>query len=90
MENQATINKQIALNLINSGKFVTVEFIKKDGNKRVMNCRAGVKKHLAGGKSTIAHIPELVSVWTNKGYRCFNIDRLLSVKAGGVKYNVWL
>ena len=27
-------------------KFFTCQFVKKDGNVRVMNCRLGVKKHL--------------------------------------------
>ena len=32
-------------------RFFTIEFIKADGSKRVMNGRLGVKKHLKGGQN---------------------------------------
>ena len=31
-------------------RYFTVEFIKKDGSLRTMNCQKGVKKHLKGGQ----------------------------------------
>ena len=34
------------------GKFFTVEFVKKDGTLRKMNCRLGVAKDLKGGQNS--------------------------------------
>lgn len=50
-----------------------------------MTCRTGVKKELKGGKSTIAHDENLISVnLTNgKGYRCFSAFNVLELRAGG-------
>lgn len=45
--------KMDTLILQSEGRFVTVEFIKKDGSTRVLTGRLGVKKHLKGGVSTL-------------------------------------
>lgn len=52
-----------------------------------MTCRTGVKKDLKGGKSTISHSPDLISVnLTNgKGYRCFSVYNVLAIKASGAE-----
>lgn len=70
------------LKLIGKG-FFTVTFEKKDGTLRTMNCRKGVKKHLKGGDSTIAHKRDLVSVYDvkSRGYRCFDVTRVTDIKA---------
>jgi hypothetical protein len=44
METRQTLIKLIEFL---NGQFFTVEFIKKDGTLRVMNCRTGVKKYLS-------------------------------------------
>jgi len=54
------------------------------------SCRTGVKKHLKGGKSTIAHCEDLVGVYIfgrnekghfeEKGYRSFSADLVTSIK----------
>jgi len=74
-----------AIKAVESGKFFSVEFVKKDGSVRKMNCRGGVKKYLKGGDSTIKHIDNLVSVFDMqaKQYRCFDVSRLNMVRFGG-------
>jgi hypothetical protein len=67
------------------GKFLTVEFIKKDGSIRKINGRTGVTKHLKGGKSTIDHSKYVVLFeGATSGYRCINRDTLLSVSCNGL------
>jgi hypothetical protein len=73
-------------------RFFTVEFLKKDGTIRRMNCRTGVKKHLANngkGTSKLRPVtPGLVTVYDvqSKGYRSFYINRLISLTIDGVTY----
>ena len=68
-----------------NGRAFTVTFMKKDGTIRTMNCRTGVKKHLKGGASTIAHKPNLMSVWDLKseGYRSINLSTVINAKVDG-------
>lgn len=87
------VNKDQAKNLINSskGKFFTVEFTKKNGDLRKMNCRKGVKKHLQGG--SLAFDPNskgLVVVFDaqKKAYRMININTLQSVTIDKATYSV--
>lgn len=65
-----------------NGKFFSVVFIKKDGTSRRMTCLTGVKKHLKGGESTIAHKPNLLSVWDTekREYRSVNLDTVLTAR----------
>ncbi len=70
--------------------FFNVTFIKKNGDKRAMNCIKGVKKHLNGG--TLAYNPEkknLVPVYSidKKGYRMINLETVLQIKSRGQIYN---
>jgi hypothetical protein len=73
------------------GKAVTVTFIKRTNNeKRVMNCRLGVKKHLKGG--TLKYNPKDYDLLTcydlqKKDYRCISLDAVLEVVAAGVTYS---
>lgn len=69
--------------------FFTVSFIKKDGTKRTMNARLGVKKHLKGGVSTTKNYSNLLTVYdcTNKGYRNINLDKVYHIKANKKEYN---
>ncbi len=71
------LNKQDIINRVGD-KFFTVDFVKKNGEKRTMNCRLGVTKHLRGGNSTTAHYDNLLTVYDMKihGYRTVNIETL--------------
>lgn len=72
-------------------KVFTVEFIKKDGTLRVMNCRLGVKKDLKGGvnKAAAAHsnLCPVFDMQKNE-YRMINLESLISLKAAGKTYKV--
>ena len=87
--NEAKINKVKEI-IANAGNhFFKVKFIKKDGSEREMICRKGVTKYLkSDGKSTIAHKPNLISVYDTiaKGYRCINAETVISVKAEGKEF----
>lgn len=71
-----------------NGRFFTVEFVKKDGSVRRMNCRTGVKRYSNGGRPTTAHIAKYVTVYdvVKRGYRTINADRILSLKCGGTEF----
>jgi len=87
---EMTMNLQEIDRILNTieDEFFTVQFEKKDGTERTMNCRKGVTKHLKGGESTIKNNPDLVSVYDvqAKAYRCFAKSRLKRIKANGVEY----
>ena len=71
---------------IAGGKFFSVEFEKKDGTLRKMTCRLGVKKHLKGGKSTVAHKNELLTVFeAGVGYKNISLNKVMSFKCGDVE-----
>ena len=72
-------------------KAVTVTFIKRTtGEKRVMNCRLGVKKHLKGGE--LKYDPKDYDLLTTfdmqkKDYRCISLDSVQEIVAAGVTYS---
>ena len=83
-------SKKVIDNAFKNGKIANIEFIKKDGSLRSMTCRKSVKKHLKGGESTIKHKTNLISVYDlkAKGYRCFDINKVVKIKTNGKIYNV--
>jgi hypothetical protein len=90
-----TISRKQAIHLINSikdGSIFTVEFIKRTtGEHRIMNCRKGVTKHLAGGE--LAFDPKkkaLIGVFDmqKRQYRFISTESILSLHADGEKYEV--
>lgn len=79
---------------INSGRFVTVQWIKNDGTVRTVSARAGVKKYLkCTGKPASDKVKdEYILLWTReKGGLRFNQPRLirrdsiLAIRAEGFK-----
>ena len=90
--NSIIITRNVAAKLIKNtkGKVFSAKFMKKDQTERVMNCRLDVKKYLKGGASTTAHCTNLVTVYDmqNMGYRCINLDTLISIRANGNEYKV--
>ena len=73
------------------GRFVGVEFTKKDGTVRQLNGRLGVVKHLKGGTNTVESTttPYLV-VYDVKtpGYRAVNLATVSAVRALNTRYTV--
>lgn len=71
--------------LNSNGKFVSVDFIKKDGSLRTINGRLGVKKHLKGGKSNL-NADQFITIYSmaDKGYRAIDRETIQSVTIEGV------
>jgi hypothetical protein len=81
----AAINSQ-------KGKIFTIEFVKKNGEYRRMNCRKGVTKHLKGGENPLRYgnNPELRIVFDmqKKEYRMVNLDTARKLIAGGIVHHI--
>jgi hypothetical protein len=77
MENNNFVDRILSSN----GKIFSVEFVKKDGSRRLMNCRLGVTKHLKGGSSTL-NPDKFITVYDlqSEGYRSINKDSIINVK----------
>ena len=75
---------------LKGGRFATITFIKRDGTKRKMTCRSGVKKHLRGGSNTTGHIEKYVTVYDvqKKGYRNINLETVRQVRGNGQVYRL--
>lgn len=93
--NKNRLTRDEAVAIINSGKIVTVEFTKRtDDSHRVMNCRTGVKKYLAGtrGKGAAYNFSDnqLIPVYDLKegGYKAIPKERILNIRIGGKTYQV--
>lgn len=76
--------------ILNSeGRFVSVEFIKKDGTLRKLTGRLGVTKHLKGGVSTLDP-NQYITIFDveKKGYRAINRDTIKAVTIDGIHMEV--
>ena len=86
--------KRVKLDAIlnsNGHKFVTVQFIKKNGEWRTMNGRFKVVKHLRGGVNKVMKYDNAYKTIYDiqaKGYRTLNLDTITCVRAGGTDYFV--
>ncbi len=71
-----------------------MEFVKKNGELRKMNCRLGVRKHWktsdGSGKNYNPSDYGLICVFDlqKNDYRSINVDTLRSITADGVQYTV--
>lgn len=76
---------QLILN--SAGKFVTVRFVKKNGELRTLNGRLGVTKHLKGGVSTL-NPDQYITIYdvVNEGYRAINRETIIEVTVGGLTH----
>jgi len=88
-----TITIEMAMKLMKStnGRVFSVEFTKKDGSLREMNCRLGVTKHLKGGE--LAYDPKEYDLMTvfdmaSNGYRMVNLSTLKKVTVDSESYRV--
>ena len=87
------INKDTAKKYIyaTNGKFFSAVFTKKNGEKRSMNCRTGVKKGVKG--IGLRYNPDernnvVVRDMQKNEFRTINVDTLEYLKIKGVKYQV--
>lgn len=88
-----TINKETARKYIyaTNGKFFSAVFIKKDGEKRLMNCRLKVKKYVKGvGRKFNPEDKGLIGVFDlqKDQHRFINLNTLEKLKISGVEYKV--
>ncbi len=70
-----------------NGKFVTVDFVKKDGSARTLNGRLGV--HHRGGQNNVMaiHRPYLTMYDMQvHGFRTVNLSNVKAIRADGVEY----
>lgn len=87
------INRFEALDMMRetNGRVFSVVFTKKDGSERHMNCRTGVKKHLAGGELKFDPKSKgLFSIYDMqaKGYRFINLNTISGLQIAGETYIV--
>ena len=84
------INKRRELinSLGKNGKILSVSFIKKNGEKRNLVGRLGVKKYLKGGISTTNHIDKYITIFdlSINNYRNINLETLTTVKGCGKEF----
>ena len=84
-----TLNEIVELT--KNGNIFSAVFIKKNGERREMVCRLGVKKHLKGGQLAYdAKGRNLLPVFDmqKEGYRMININTLVQLKINGKTYNL--
>ena len=88
-----TINKETAKKHIykTNGKFFSAVFIKKNGDKRFIHCMTRSKKGVKG--VGLSYNPDernnvIVKDLKIHEFRTINIDTLVQLTTGGVKYNV--
>lgn len=76
---------------VRSGRVFTLEFIKRtNGDRRVMNCRLGVKAHVKGvGRTFDPKTKDLLGVFDmqKQAYRFINLRDPLILRMDGKKYN---
>lgn len=81
------------------GSIITVDFLKKDGEKRTLNGRIGVKAHIKGTGRPMTNYPHLVGIFDLQiakanpdhpelAYRAMIKDNILAARIGGVSYEV--
>ena len=88
-----TINRDTAKKHIykTNGKFFSAVFIKKNGDKRFIHCMTRSKKGVKG--VGLKYDPDKVNNVIVKDlkkheFRTINVDTLIELNAGGVKYKV--
>ena len=75
-----------------SGKIFTITFIKRStGEKRVMNCRTGVRKHAKGEElrfNPAEHNLKSVFDMQKREYCFISLEGIKHIKMGGKEYKV--
>lgn len=74
-----------------NGKFMTVTFVKKDGQERTLNGRIGVHYNGEAAPSRFdAHIKPYLLLWEVKtrGFRRINLDTIKAINTAGVRFTL--
>ena len=83
--NNETLRRSIEA--IVQDEFFSIEFIKSDGSKRILNGRLGVTKHLKGGTDCNDMFKHLTVFDVQKqGYRNVDLASVEAVNAHGFRY----
>ena len=71
------------------GQIFSVQFVKKDGQTRDMNCRLGVSKYVKGTGTSLP-LPKYVRVFDLQvhGYRLVNKETIKRAVISGTTYNI--
>ena len=72
-----------------AGRFFACEFVRKDGTRRVMIARVGVRRYVTGAGLKFNPAERgLAVVWDaqRRGYRMINLNSLLSLRCGGIQW----
>ena len=90
---QNTIDRQTAKEYIyaTNGKIFSAVFTKKNGDKRLMNCRLAVKKYVKGvGRKFSPDDKGLIGVFDmhKDQHRFINLKTLETIKISGVEYMI--
>ena len=80
---------KVSKTYLDSGRFFSVKFRKKDGTLRKMLARRGVKKNLQGNPRYNPADYNLLVVWSvnDEAYRSIHIPSILEVKAAGLTFS---
>ena len=81
------INRDTVSSVIRAqgSRMFSLTFIKKDGSKRKLNTRKGVRAKLVGGTSTLKDSPVYWTAYDlqKHAWRCFNIEKVVEIRAQG-------
>lgn len=88
-----TLNRVNLKSLIESmhGKFVSIDFVKADGETRTLTGRLGVKAYLAGGQNKVMadERPYLTMFDIQiSQYRTVNLETVMGMRARGKSYRL--
>lgn len=68
------------------GRFIGLDFIKKDGKRSSLNIHTGVTRHLKANHNK----PHLIPVYDmNRGIRSVNLDTVTSVRIDGQEVKLY-
>lgn len=73
------------------GRFISVKFVKKNGDTRLLHGRLGVKKYLRGGVNKVVNSTNsYITVWDKKVamYRTVNLDTVTELKVNKHQYEI--
>lgn len=87
--NSTTVAAQIIA--ATAGRWFVCEFIKKNGTRRVMIARIGVRRYVTGAGLKFNPAERgLAVVWdaAARGYRMINLNTLLSLRCGSLQWSV--
>lgn len=74
------------------GKFISVDYFKRDGVQRKLTGRLGVTKYLKGGQNNVESLERAYLVIFDikmKEYRTISLDTLIQIRASNVIWNVF-